>query len=60
MKNYVVATNYGFVDIRAERIERQAHNDKATKILFLTGDDIVAEFYCDHICGWFEKKENMN
>ena len=57
MRRYEVYTTYGITEIRADRVERQSINDKAVKILFFIENDIVAEFYCDHICGWLERRE---
>lgn len=55
MKFYEVYSQYGMTEVQAERVERQSVNDKPTKILFITEDEIVAEFYCDRICGWVER-----
>lgn len=58
MRRYEVYTSYGITEIRADRVERQSVNDKAVKVLFIIEDDIVAEFYCDRICGWAERRED--
>ena len=57
MRRYEVYSSYGMAEIRADRMQRQYVNDKAVKILFIIKDDIVAEFYCDRICGWAERRE---
>lgn len=57
MKRFDVITKAGAIAIDAERIERHTFDDKPEKIIFITGDAIVAEFYCDNICGWAERRE---
>jgi hypothetical protein len=52
----------GIVEVKADGIRRLSVDDKPTKIQFIQffiGDDIVAEFYPEHICGWVELKERM-
>lgn len=58
MKKYTVWTMYGLVEVKAEGLRRIAIDDKPIKICFYIGDEVVAEFYTDHICGWVERKEN--
>lgn len=57
MKRFEVITKAGATAIDAERIERHTFDDKPEKITFITGDVIVAEFYCENICGWAERRE---
>lgn len=57
MRTYDVWTMNGIVEVKADGIRRLSVDDKPTKIQFFIGDDIVAEFYPEHICGWVELKE---
>jgi hypothetical protein len=57
MKTYDVWTMNGLVEVKAEGIRRITIDDKPIKIYFYIGDEVVAEFYTDHICGWTERKE---
>ena len=57
MKTYDVWTAFGVVAVKAEGIRRITIDDKPIKIYFYIGDEVVAEFYTDHICGWTEMKE---
>lgn len=57
MKTYDVWTAFGLVAVKAEGIRRITIDDKPIKIYFYIGDEVVAEFYTDHICGWTERKE---
>jgi len=54
MRTFEVYTLWGISRVKAERIERHSKNDSPTKILFLVGDEIVAEFYCERVAGWME------
>jgi hypothetical protein len=45
----------GIVEVKANGIRRLSVDDKPTKIQFFIEDDIVAEFYPEHICGWVER-----
>ena len=59
MKTYDVWTAFGVVTVKAEGIRRVTLDDKPIKIYFYIADDIVAEFYTEHVCGWAERKEDM-
>lgn len=42
-----------FTDIKAEGMEMTVVDNKPVKIRFYDNDEIIiAEFYCDSICGW--------
>lgn len=56
-RTYDVWTTNGIVEVKAEELRRVSLKDKPTKIYFITGDSIVAEFYVEHTCGWVERKE---
>ncbi len=58
MKHFEIYSQWGMTKINAERIERHSFNDKPSKILFMIGDEIVAEFYCDQIAGWVERESD--
>jgi len=61
MKEYIVyAAGFASIEFKAERIERQTVNDKPTKLLFFIGDEIIAEFYPEQICGWIENRVVKN
>lgn len=55
MKIYDVYCQWGAVTLKAERVERLSTNDKPTKTLFIVGDEIVAEFFCEHTAGWVDR-----
>ena len=57
MKVYDVYYQWGVATVNAERVERLSTNDKPTKILFIVGDEIVAEFFCENTAGWAERSE---
>ena len=57
MKTFDVWTAFGIVTVKAEGMRRIVVNNKPIKIYFYIGDEVVAEFYTDHICGWAERKE---
>ena len=57
MRRYEIYTSFGITEVYADRIERQFLNDKAIKVIFIIENEIVAEFYCDRICGWAERRE---
>lgn len=57
MRTYDVYCAWGVVTVKAEMVKRISENDKPTKILFIVGDEVVAEFYCEHTAGWVERKE---
>ena len=57
MKEYTVWTMNGLVEVRAEGIHRITKVDKPIKIIFYIGDEVVAEFYTERVCGWAERKE---
>ena len=57
MKTYDVWTMNGLVEVKAEGIRRITVDDKPIKIYFYIGDEVVAEFYIEHVCGWSERKE---
>ena len=57
MRRYEIYTSFGITEVCADRIERQCINDKAAKVIFIIENEIVAEFYCDRICGWAERRE---
>lgn len=57
MRKYIVYTFHGAFEVTSEKVEYNFMNNKATRLVFTTDDYIVAEFYCDRICGWMEKRE---
>lgn len=57
MRTYDVWTTNGYVQVKAEEMRRYSVDDKPTKIIFLVDDEVVAEFYTEHMCGWAERKE---
>lgn len=57
MRTYEVWTMNGIVEVKADGIRRLSVDDNPTIIQFFIEDDIVAEFYQEHICGWVERKE---
>ena len=55
MKRYRVWIKDTFVDITAECMEMYSVDKKPVKIRFYDNDEnVIAEFYCDNICGWAE------
>ena len=58
MKHFEVYTIYGSVIVDAEKVERLSVNDRPSKIAFITDDEIVAEFYCQRISGWVERRND--
>ena len=58
MHTYEIYTRNGPVEVKAERSETLCVNNNPQSIRFITGDYIIAEFYCDHICGWKEAKHD--
>ena len=62
MKKYIVYTPSRTLEVTAEKVERYFTNSvtnskQPTRLVFITGDLIVAEFYCDRIYGWMEERE---
>ena len=59
MKKYIVYMPLGSLEVNAEKVERYffTNSTKASRLVFITGNLIVAEFYCNSIYGWMEKKE---
>ena len=57
MREYEVMTMCGSIYIKAEKIVRNMIDDKPIKIMFQAKDEIIAEYYADHIAGWREIKE---
>lgn len=57
MKIYTVWTMNGPVDVKAEEVRRVDLIDKPIRVYFLVGNECVAEFYTEHVCGWAERKE---
>lgn len=56
MKEYTVWTMNGLVEVRAEGIRRITIDDKPIRIIFYIGDEVVAEFYTERVCGWAERR----
>jgi len=60
MKKYDVYTPWGVVAVEAEDVTMFSINDRPIKIRFTIGDTAVAEFYCEHVSGWVERKDATN
>ena len=58
MRTYEVWTTIGVVTVKAEEARRFDVRDKPTRLYFLSGGEVVAEFYLDQICGWVEREVN--
>ena len=62
MKTFDVYSPSAVITIKADSIKRVALSNEfgrefPTRILFFWGDEAVAEFFCDRICGWAERRE---
>lgn len=57
MREFDVYFAWSSVTVKAEKVETIILNNKPIKTLFITDGKIVAEFFCEHVAGWVERKE---
>lgn len=59
MKTYEVYIINDIITVRADGAKAFCIDDKVTDISFYRGDEIIAQFYANNICGWSEVEDGL-